>query len=54
MSTPKPLLLTMGDAAGVGPDLIAMLFRDRTALAELSGGSVGEAFRMTNLEGLQL
>ncbi|MGL4238225.1 DNA polymerase III subunit delta' [Tabrizicola sp.] len=27
---------------------------DRTALAELSGGSVGEAFRMTNLEGLKL
>lgn len=27
---------------------------DRTALAELAGGSVGEAFRMTNLEGLAL
>jgi DNA polymerase-3 subunit delta' len=27
---------------------------DRTALAELSGGSVGEAFRLTNLEGLRL
>jgi DNA polymerase III subunit delta' len=27
---------------------------DRTALAELSGGSVGEAFRLTNLEGLKL
>jgi len=26
----------------------------RTALAELSGGSVGEAFRLTNLEGLKL
>lgn len=34
MSTPKPLLLTMGDAAGVGPELIAMLFRDRPELAE--------------------
>ena len=34
MSTPKPLLLTMGDAAGVGPELIAMLFRDRPLLAE--------------------
>jgi 4-hydroxythreonine-4-phosphate dehydrogenase len=33
MSTPKPLLLTMGDAAGVGPELIAMLFRDRPELA---------------------
>jgi DNA polymerase III subunit delta' len=28
--------------------------KDRTALAELSGGSVGEAFRLTNLEGLKL
>lgn len=27
---------------------------DRIALAELAGGSVGEAFRMTNLEGLAL
>jgi len=27
---------------------------DRTALAELAGGSVGEAFRMTNLDGLAL
>ncbi len=27
---------------------------DRVALAELAGGSVGEAFRMTNLDGLQL
>ena len=27
---------------------------DRSALAELAGGSVGEAFRMTNLEGLAL
>jgi DNA polymerase-3 subunit delta' len=27
---------------------------DRAALAELSGGSVGEAFRMTNLDGLAL
>jgi 4-hydroxythreonine-4-phosphate dehydrogenase len=31
---PKPLLLTMGDAAGVGPELIAMLFRDHPGLAE--------------------
>ena len=28
--------------------------QDRAALAELAGGSVGEAFRMTNLEGLAL
>lgn len=28
--------------------------KDRTALAELAGGSVGEAFRMTNLDGLKL
>ncbi len=28
--------------------------QDRVALAELAGGSVGEAFRMTNLEGLSL
>ena len=27
---------------------------DRTALAELAGGSVGEAFQMTNLDGLKL
>jgi DNA polymerase-3 subunit delta' len=27
---------------------------DRAALAQLSGGSVGEAFRMTNLDGLKL
>ncbi|MGV8954159.1 MAG: DNA polymerase III subunit delta' [Cypionkella sp.] len=27
---------------------------DRTALSELAGGSVGEAFRMTNLDGLRL
>ena len=27
--------------------------KDRTALAELSGGSVGEAFRLTNLDGLK-
>ncbi len=27
---------------------------DRAALAELAGGSVGEAFRMTNLDGLKL
>lgn len=27
---------------------------DRSALAELSGGSVGEAFRLTNLDGLKL
>jgi DNA polymerase-3 subunit delta' len=27
---------------------------DRVALAELSGGSVGEAFRLTNLDGLRL
>ncbi|MCF8510975.1 MAG: DNA polymerase III subunit delta' [Rhodobacteraceae bacterium] len=31
-----------------------VLPEDRSALAELAGGSVGEAFRMTNLEGLQL
>ena len=28
--------------------------QDRIALAELAGGSVGEAFRMTNLDGLRL
>lgn len=38
--------LTMA-GGDVGPD-------DRVALAELAGGSVGEAFRMTNLEGLTL
>jgi len=34
MSAPKPLLLTMGDPAGVGPELIALLCRDQPALAE--------------------
>lgn len=38
--------LTMA-GGGVAPE-------DRVALAELAGGSVGEAFRMTNLEGLEL
>jgi len=38
--------LTMA-GGDVGPE-------DRVALAELAGGSVGEAFRMTNLEGLTL
>lgn len=33
MNAPRPLLLTMGDAAGVGPELLAMLFRDRPDLA---------------------
>lgn len=35
MSAPLPLLLTMGDGAGVGPELIAMLYRDRPELARL-------------------
>lgn len=30
----RPLLLTMGDGAGIGPELIAMLYRDRPELAE--------------------
>ena len=34
MSAPKPFLLTMGDPAGVGPELIALLCRDQPALAE--------------------
>ena len=25
---PKPLLITMGDAAGIGPEIIAKAFRD--------------------------
>jgi len=29
----RPLLLTMGDAAGIGPELIALLYRDHPALA---------------------
>jgi DNA polymerase III subunit delta' len=49
--------------AALGPeDLAAALLqaggevadKDRVALAELSGGSVGEAFRLTNLDGLAL
>ncbi|MBK5207482.1 MAG: 4-hydroxythreonine-4-phosphate dehydrogenase PdxA, partial [Polaromonas sp.] len=31
----KPLLITMGDAAGIGPEIIAKAFRD--APAELAG-----------------
>ncbi|MFC7407773.1 4-hydroxythreonine-4-phosphate dehydrogenase PdxA [Hydrogenophaga atypica] len=34
MSASLPLLVTMGDPAGVGPELIAMLFRDRPDLAQ--------------------
>lgn len=33
MSPQCPLLITMGDPAGVGPELIAMLYRDRPDLA---------------------
>ena len=33
MNAAKPLLLTMGDPAGVGPELIALLCRDHPALA---------------------
>ena len=32
---PKPLLITMGDAAGIGPEIIARVFRD--APADLAG-----------------
>ena len=32
---PKPLLITMGDAAGIGPEIIAKAFRE--APAELAG-----------------
>lgn len=46
--TPEDLSDALTQAGGeVAPD-------DRTALAELAGGSVGEAFQMTNLEGLKL
>lgn len=46
--TPDDLSDALTQAGGeVAPD-------DRTALAELAGGSVGEAFQMTNLEGLKL
>jgi hypothetical protein len=31
----KPLLITMGDAAGIGPEIIAKAFRD--APAEMAG-----------------
>ena len=31
----KPLLITMGDAAGIGPEIIAKAFRDSTA--EMAG-----------------
>lgn len=45
---PEQLSDALTQAGGdVSPD-------DRTALAELAGGSVGEAFRMTNLDGLKL
>lgn len=43
----EPLFDALTQAGGdVAPE-------DRTALAELAGGSVGEAFRMTNLDGLK-
>lgn len=45
---PQDLADALTQAGGeIAPD-------DRTALAELSGGSVGEAFRLTNLDGLKL
>ncbi len=45
---PEPLAAALDQAGGaVGPD-------EAQALAELAGGSVGEAFRLTNLEGLQV
>jgi DNA polymerase-3 subunit delta' len=45
---PQDLAAALAAAGGsVAPD-------DATALAELSAGSVGEAFRMTNLDGLSL
>ncbi len=46
--SPTDLSDALTQAGGeVAPD-------DRTALAELAGGSVGEAFQMTNLDGLKL
>ncbi len=46
--TPEDLSDALTQAGGdVAPE-------DRTALAELAGGSVGEAFRMSNLDGLKL
>ena len=46
--TPQDLADALTQAGGdIAPE-------DRTALAELSGGSVGEAFRLTNLDGLKL
>ncbi|HOZ32105.1 MAG TPA: DNA polymerase III subunit delta' [Tabrizicola sp.] len=46
--TPQDLAEALTQAGGdIAPE-------DRTALAELSGGSVGEAFRLTNLDGLKL
>ncbi|MEY4698368.1 MAG: hypothetical protein RIT14_2796 [Pseudomonadota bacterium] len=45
---PAPLSDALTQAGGeVAPE-------DRQALAELAGGSVGEAFRLTNLDGLRL
>ncbi len=50
-------------AAPLGPDMLAYALTaaggtvdpaDSIALAELAGGSVGEAFRLTNLDGLKL
>ena len=47
-SRPQDLADALTQAGGdIAPE-------DRTALAELSGGSVGEAFRLTNLDGLKL
>ncbi len=46
--SPQDLSDALTQAGGdIGPG-------DRIALAELSGGSVGEAFRLTNLDGLKL
>ena len=32
ISTPKPMAITMGDAAGIGPEIIAKLYRDHPEL----------------------
>jgi DNA polymerase-3 subunit delta' len=45
---PEDLAAALAQAGGEIADA------DRVALAELSGGSVGEAFRLTNLDGLAL
>jgi 4-hydroxythreonine-4-phosphate dehydrogenase len=50
-TNPKPIAITMGDAAGIGPEIIAKAFRDEPALTQgcFVVGEVGTLRRATQL-----